>query len=279
MKGISPTIKASSGFTLIEIVVVIVLVGIIAPIGAMLVSRPVEQYIAMARRAELVDSAEMVLRRMQRDIRNALPNSIRVPTSGGRAYLDLEFLNTVDGGRYREALDDSDVDVEDILDFSAADTSFDVLGDLNQVPSTGDWVVVANLTSTGPGANAYVGDNRTAVAAGSAVDNVEMSSIQFPFPSVTQRFFIVDQPVTYACNPAANGGTLTRFDGYAINVNQPSSGSLGGGALVSDKVTACSFTYDAGTDNWGGLVTLSLTLAEAGEQVTLIHQMHVVNAP
>jgi len=64
------------GFTLIELIVVIVIVGILSALGGQFIVAPVTGYVDLSRRARLVDQAEMALRRMQRDIRHALPNSI-----------------------------------------------------------------------------------------------------------------------------------------------------------------------------------------------------------
>jgi len=52
-------------------------------------------------------------------------------------------------------------------------------------------------------------------------------------------------------------------------------------ALVADKVTACSMTYQAGTSDRAGLVTLDLTIQDSGttESVRLLHQVHVDNVP
>ncbi|MNR58280.1 hypothetical protein D3C85_1792390 [compost metagenome] len=41
----------------------------------------------------------------------------------------------------------------------------------------------------------------------------------------------------------------------------------------------CAFSYDSGTSTRGGLVTLRLTLAQDGEIITLLQQVHVDNAP
>ena len=95
------------GFTLIELVVVMVLTGIIAVLVGRNITRPVEGFIDLSRRAELVDIAELTLRRMTREIHLALPNSLRVSggstcsAPGGSAVCAVEFLRTLDGGRYR----------------------------------------------------------------------------------------------------------------------------------------------------------------------------------
>src|SRR3989338_7274473 len=115
--------KSSKGFTLVEMIMVITITGIIGGIVAVFLNAPVQQYIDVARRAELTDIADTALRRVGRDLRLALPNSVRVAgTCDGTATCFLEFLPTKGGARYRAGSGG------DELDFSAADTSFEVLG-------------------------------------------------------------------------------------------------------------------------------------------------------
>ncbi|SHJ79018.1 MSHA biogenesis protein MshO [Malonomonas rubra DSM 5091] len=259
------------GFTLIELIVVIVIAGILAAMGGMLIVKPVTGYVDLARRTRLVDQAEMALRRMQRDIRHALPNSIRIDVSG--QY--LEVLNTVGGGRYRRYPDPGGG--SDILNFGLDDTRFDVLGSLSQPPVTGDQLVIYNVAPAGASSNAYAAtaDNRAAIAAGSDQNSIVLSpGFQFAHISPQQRFFIVDQPVSYACE----GGALNRYDGYAISAVQPTA-TLSNPDLVTDGVSSCLFSYDPGASQRAGLVTLQLSLSEAGETITLLHQIHVVNVP
>ena len=86
---------AQAGFTLVELVITISLTTIVVSFMAVFISDPVGAYADQGRRAELVDLAENSLRRIARDIRAALPNSIRVASSG--SIVALELLNTVDG--------------------------------------------------------------------------------------------------------------------------------------------------------------------------------------
>ena len=192
-----PRESRQRGVTLIELVIVITISAIIAVGMAVFIARPIEAYVDAARRAELTDIADTALRRMTRDVRTALPNSIRIATAAGVSY--LEFLQTSGGGRYRA--EPTSAGAGDILDFAAADASFDVIGALPAFGG-GDSVVIYNLAASGAVANAYAGDNRAAYGSSAGSTITLAAPKQFPFPSPGRRFQVVQHAVTYACNPA-----------------------------------------------------------------------------
>ncbi len=260
-----PDGRGRCGFTLIELVVVIVIVGILSALGGQFVVAPVTGYIDLSRRARLVDQAEMALRRLQRDIRTALPNSITVTETS------VTMINTVDGGRYRRYVDPNlDCAINplesgcDILDFTIADASFDVLGSLRDALSATDHsIVVYNVSSGETG-------NRAKVGGGSTVSRIVLDPpFSFPQPSPYQRFFVVDDKITYRCE----GGDLNRYQAAMSDAGD------GVGSLVTRGMSNCQFTYDPGVTQRAGLVTMKLTVEEAGEKITLLHQVHVLNAP
>ena len=66
------------GFTLIEAIIVISITGVIAAIVSIFIVSPVTGYMTTVRHAQMTDAADASLRRLQREIRLALPNSVRV---------------------------------------------------------------------------------------------------------------------------------------------------------------------------------------------------------
>jgi len=284
------------GFTLIEAVMVIALTGIVGAMVAMFIRAPVNAYIDQTRRGEMSDEADGALRRIARELRGALPNSVRVGAGGNY----LEFLPVRAAGRYRAA--PTSTGSGDFLDFSSpTDSSFEVFGPPVSA-SAGDQLVVYNLGLTG--ADAYAGTSRRALtSSGSALSSLSytVGGTQFPFASPNKRFFVISTPVTFACVPAKYG-TLSRISGYAIQANQPVNISLAplstqtgannaflAGApfnaqaaannTLPPAVTACSFTYNNSVSSRNGVVTVKLTLSNGGESITLLQQVHVENSP
>ena len=280
--------RKSRGFTLVEMIVVIVITGIIGGIVAIFLRTPVQGYVDSARRAELTDIADTALRRISRDLHMALPNSVRVTGAcNGTTTCYIEFIPTIGGGRYRDSKDS--LGNGNPLEFTFADTSFDVLGTMPPV-AAGEQIVVYNLGISG--ANAYTG-NTSATDVRRVVSNVAgnvisiTSASPLPFDSCQYdtsgnvvggcRFQVVQTAVTYACDPVA--GTLTRWQGYAIQFPQPTASPGGTTSLLATNVSACSFNYAVGASQRSGLVTMHLTVSEQGENVNLYAATHVNNVP
>lgn len=281
-----------NGFTLIELIVVIVLSSIVISFMAMFIAGPVRAYTEQARRAELVDLAENSLRRIARDVHRALPNSVRVTSSG--SVVALEMLNTVDGVRYREQPPPDDPDKQ--LDFAAADGAFNSVGTFTTISkpfsSTAHYLSVYNVGV--PGADAYELAN-VITPPGTQIDidadtvagedHVTLSpAFRFAYGSPARRIFLLDGPLSYLCDLGA--GTLTRYSGYSIAASQSDRDSaaelIAAGAsntLIADQISACNIAYAPGTSQRAGLVSLHLAVADSGETISLLHQIHVNNVP
>lgn len=272
------------GFTLVELVMVIVLTGALFATTSIFIIGPTRAYADLVRRAQLVDSADIALRRMARDIRSAIPNSIRVHSSG----LAIEMLDATSGARYRAGVD-ATKPASDPLRFDAPDDSFDLLGGFPGIPTpftaTTERLVLFNLgTSATSGSDAYEAGSRVISPSGFSIgtDNVVVfaTPFQFAYESPEQRIYLTRGVTRYTCAPDAGtpaDGNLTRLTGAATTAAVPYV--AGSGDLVTEFVQDCAFNYIAGSASRSAVVTMTLTLNNEGERITLLRQVQVENLP
>lgn len=287
------SINKQNGFTLVEMIIVVVITGIIGGMVAVFLKIPIQQYMDVSHRVELTDIADTAIRRMGRDVRISVPNSVRITGCG--TVPCVEFLPTKDGGRYRAS------GPGDTLVFDGKDTTFDVIGTANV--AVGDYVVVGSTQSYGsiayePGA---LGGLREVSAVSGVVGAVTGITLASGLPSIAeygaQRFTVVDgvqQAVTYACIAAGGGacstvggnGTcqLVRYSGYGINPAQTLPTILNP-PVLADKVSYCQFEYEIPATPSTvvfprfGMLAVRLVLTSGGERVSLYNEIHVSNTP
>lgn len=267
---------AQGGLTLVELIVVIAVTGVLAAMVASFIRQPMQAYITAGRRVALSDIADGALLRIAREVRQALPNSLRVVTVNGVQY--LEFLPVVAVGRYRAAL--TAAGGGDILDFTDGnDNAFDVLGPPVAV-RPGQYLVLYNL-GLDADTDAYIGGNRRTVTSNGTVSRLEFAATgaRLPLEPPAKRFFIVDAPVSFVCDPTAR--TLRRHWGYPISAAQPTSPTGGQSALLAARVRSCTFAYAPGAYQRQGQLSLHLELEnpEDGERVALYREVVVDNEP
>lgn len=270
------------GFTLAEGIIVIVITGILAGMAAVFIRAPVQAYFDVERRAQMTDIADGSVRRIQRDLQAALPNSVRLAgTCNGTASCFLEYIPIETGGRYRADLTSTGTGTP--LSFaSASNQTFNIIGSAITIPAGSLWVVVYNLGISG--ADAYSGtvsstDVRRAYsgASGSVASISFTSTARLPFESPFKRFQVVSQPITYEC--AAASGVLRRYSGYGFNATQAAGAPGGSSALLASNVSSCAFSYLADATKRAGLVAMNLQITQGGETVSIFHQFHVSNVP
>lgn len=285
------------GFTLLELIVVIVITGILAAAVSVFLKPAVSSYFDARRRANLTDIADTALRRMGRDVRSAVPNSVRIPNN--QCY---ELVPTSGGGRYRmgpDTVNDSgpgcapSATCSAPLNVAQPATVFDSLSPLSVTPAANDWVVIGNQNAN----DIYAGTDRAAITGVAVPSNlafgqhrISFASTQFPSGYSGGRFVIVpnnggNQSVFYVCNGAGldaqgNGtGTLNRLT-RTFTAAYPAA-CPAGGAVLATRVSSCNFVYDPnqGATQQSGFVWMQLNLTEAGETVSLSYGAHVDNVP
>ena len=271
-----PFCANQQGFTLVELVMVIVILGVISSMVAVFMRGPIDAYFAAARRAALTDAADTVLRRMERDVRKALPNSLRTPSAQC-----LELIPTITGGRYRAD------GTAAALTFDAPDASFNMLGlnsalPLSQQILAGDVVVVYNLGPSVPQSDTYLNVNTATVQSLGAESGGETpitltAAKQFPLESGGNRFHVVpaaERVVSYVCN--SSDGTLRR----TVNSASFTSSCPTTGPIIASNVS-CNFDYSGDDLARNALVRIVLQISARNnaESVQLQQEIHINNTP
>ena len=256
------------GFTLVEMIMAIVITGIVAGMVAVFIARPVQGYVDSVRRAGLTDMADLALKRMSLEIRNAVPNTIP-PISGSTS---IQFLPSRGGGRYC-----SDIAPDSCTNrlTTASGNSFDVLGPM-PTASKDDQIVIFNTGQSSLDVYESPNGNCGNINVDPAAKTLTYDAKAFPLLPEYHRFSIAPKsgPVKFSCS---SGTQLQRtvgaatFCGITPAVSAPT-------VLVSADSVSCSFSYTTVSKDHG-LLSLSLTLTNSGESVTLMQQIHVNNLP
>ena len=291
--------QGARGFTLLELVLVIVIGGVMATSLTVFFRPAFDGYLATRNRADLAAQADAALRRLVGEVRLSVPNSLRSPDSQC-----VEMVPTLAGGRLRMAPDTANdsgpaclpsATCSAPLDTSTLTDTLDALTPLSTLPAVGDWLVIGNQS---PG-EVYSGSNRATITAlttpapAFGLHRFSLNPTQFPLGYDGGRFSIVSasqQAVFYVCSGAdgtldASGtavGTLVRLSGYGFNASHPSTcPSTAGGQTVLTGLRRCTITYDPnqGATQQNGFVQLQLELTRRHESVSLVIGAHVSNVP
>jgi MSHA biogenesis protein MshO len=265
------------GFTLIEVIMVVVLIGIIAGVLAPFITQSVTAYSDTQSRSELVAKGRLALERLNREIRQAVPNSLEVVGNG------IQFLTTRTGGRL-VAIDDNFgltflvpprrfikgvnrtrlYAVGTGLAFQANDQL--VIGNTSPADLKGNTTIVA-LTAID--ATQLVPDGTT------QGQILRFGNMTFANDSPGRHFQIADA-VHEIC---PNGGALNwrrtaNFVGY-----DNACDALATDPTLVDGVTTSTFTYNPGTPESSGVLRVDLQLSDGTETIRLYHEIQVRNTP
>ncbi len=275
------------GFTLVEAIVVIVLIGIVAASIAVYVKQPVESYALTVRRFTLTEQADIALRQISRDLAAAVPNSARFDLSGTM----LEFLHLRGGARYCNG---------NGLDCGAAlfggTTSVALIGPwVGSTPILGDYLVFGNGMGVTCDAWAATPSNRRTISAVTTTSGLVtgFSYVGTPFANTctetVSRIMVSDGPVAFVCDPVNQ--VIWRYAGYAIQASMPSSiaaydnliAATGSKARVASLVQCAASAGGSGTvfsadQLLDGLIELRIQLKSSdSESVNLYRQVKVDN--
>ncbi len=256
------------GFSLIELIVVIVVLGVLCLGFANFFSQNAAQYLEANARTQLSTAMRSALERMARELRDALPNSIRIDSAGNC----IEFMPIVQGGSYLDAPTSSPA-----TQFEAVDSALAVSADyVSIMPLQSDEVYGVSGSSYPPSLIGFAG---TASANTNTIYILLSGAKRFAHDSAAHRFFLTQTPVSFCID---SNGKLWRFHDYG-NLAAQSSTLTGGDLLAQDLVqgdaTEPVFRYSPGNLTRNALVDIRLILRTQNEQLRSQHEVMLRNVP
>jgi len=280
--------RRHAGFTLVELIVVIVLVGIIGGMLALQLAPAIRSYLLVSQRANLTSQADTALRRIVTDVRSAVPNSLRLNSS-----VSLDLVPTRDGGRYRAGPDIDQPGATRHINEAEPGNVFDVLTPFKNAPRPGDAIVIGNRSPADVygQSNVAVVNQVTALTNGTGLHRIELEGdIQVPPGYDGGRFVVVpdgQRVVTYLCDTPGRDQATGSGTGRLLRIARNDFGAPplltapDGAAVVATRVEACSFMFYAnqGATQDSGYIQLQLTLTDKGESVPLTIGAYVDNQP
>jgi MSHA biogenesis protein MshO len=263
------------GFTLVELIVVIVLMGILAGSVTVFFKPAIDSFIDARRRADMTDAADTALRKMAQDIRRSVPNSLNLITSlydTTHASACFQIVPTVGGGRYRTDIDTADVNAVALNESTVSPFRMAILAYQGIAPAKDDVVVINN--QNGDDVYGIAGPSRAAITALGPSLTINANPTKSGYTGGRFQLVSIAEPsVMYTCaNNTLTRKTLSDFTKKAACDTD--------GTLVAGNVSACTFSYgDAGAANGVLTMTLVMTNPRSEESISLGFAVHVDNAP
>lgn len=257
-----------SGFTLIELIVVIVLMGIISITGTEIIRNSSDAFSKMTGRQALGSAARVSIERVTRELRSALPNSVRVNASN----TCFEFLPVNAAGTYitlpvsASAATFLSARMNPGLDAVSGRVAVYSLS--NEVYDTAAGMLSPTVTLGAPN-----GNNEIVVTMASAY--------QFANYSTKSRYYLVADPVSFCID----GDNLFRYQNYGLVTVQPDiadlPSSLPSRALLANGLAASVLPFDVSgsTLTRNSIVRMDLIFSVSGDSVRIEHEVQVRNVP
>lgn len=257
------------GFTLVELVAVIVLLGIVGISSTQFIRQGVQVYVDSARRDDLQQQARFAVERFTREVRNALPGSVRVLDVGDGTNQCVEFIPVVTATTYLNSIVNTTISQLDVVDMGYSYADGDKLAiytfDKNSV------YVTPGITSLAGAVNGAIANTQT----------LSFSAITITNESPTRRAYIVSGAVSFC----VSDGELRRHQNYVVDGSPPNATGgipVAANIRVTDGGSITVFTYNAGSLQRAGALLLDFRFQNtkaSDEWLQFNHTVFVRNVP
>lgn len=243
--------KKGSGFTLVELILVIVVLGILATATTSYLGLGARMYAEASDRDQLLSQSRFALERLTRELRNALPNSVRLHNANN-GWQCIEFVPVVVAARYTTiptvAQPSNSISLFSMASewsrLSAEEASYIAEGKTFRV-----YIYATDKTQIYPAADSSSGRFHTLTTANlytivgaNAPYTVTLNlsnNVSFSNSSPSNRLYLADEPVSYCINAARE---LVRYENYGFNISEPLVGN-GDSSLMANNLNTSQSTF------------------------------------
>jgi MSHA biogenesis protein MshO len=268
-------------FTLVELVMVIVVLAILATGSVKFISQSAQGLVDSADRQALASTASIAMEKVLRQVRRALPNSVRTFDDGSNSC--IEFVPILYSSEYVS------------VPIASAETDFDAIAFSNAVGGESGYVAVYPISEdsvygTNPATDRSISSTlASASPAGIPSANLQTitfespSSYRFPTGSPRNRFYLVSDPISF-CEDA--NGRLWRYQNYGFHLDSSSSIPTSGAdsILIADslQVNSLSFNILQAQLQRNAVIRMSLVIVRSNsslESLELSQEVQLRNVP
>lgn len=268
--------KAAKGYTLIELIVVIILLGVIGTFTFNYIAFGTRIYADTVGREQIIGEGRFAVNRLTIELKNAVPRSVQTFNNGQC----IEFFPTIASGQYVDIALPSQP-ANDFLAVNPLNSSAIESGNFLFVyaENTGQIYAESSPRRKTLGTPPI---NTTGVPAGLISFNF-VEAPTFETQSTGRRFYISNNPVQWCFD--SNTNQLIRRAGYPLSA----TGAAASGALSIEQMASGLantelqpvFTVAAPTLNRNSLVMIDFrfTRPGTGEFLQLAHEVFLPNVP
>lgn len=265
------------GFTLIEMITVVVLLGVISVGIGGLIKFGSQMFVDVNNRDDLVGSARFAIERLNREVRGALPNSVRVVGDGNNPQIRqcLEFIPAVASAVYEDVpvAPEAPSNTVTVIRFDRSDFSTDLMAVV--YPLFPDDLYGGSATPRGISNLVETSNNVWTLTL--------TSTALFSQDSPTRRLYFVDYPVSYC----VQAGKLTRHVKSDFVDGQPSVSDIS--VLMAENLEIKDiddpssnyfpFNVSAPTHIRNAILTSEIRFEKNDERITFNNETQVINVP
>lgn len=256
------------GFTLIELIIVIVLLAIVAGFSFQFVGIGAQMFSTGSERLQTIEKSRFAIERLTREIRGAVPNSIRV---SGEC---IEFVPAkVVGTYYDTPIRPSSSNEMTLVTFAGSPDTTNIDWGIDGTERVFIYATRPNfIYSNNPQRYANIDGTYSSTSVDNKLPLEEGS--QFAKESPLKRAYIGSTPVRFCLD----AGNLFRVSGYGWVLEDDDSPSID---LIATGVSSDEpFDVSANNQQSNNIVTIQLQFGDnAEEQVFYYREVHIPNAP